>query len=671
MKNQLKNKIHTWVVRVLLVLVMAVALGTFYVFMIQTSFGLSVSNAKEEHSGLMVINCFPNGNVETSEQIIFDVIDDDIKLKNYTYMIPYEHIVLYEKGTYVDSENEFKFVSDNSISCLNPKILEGSLNFVKRKSRERLKVKNPDYEVPLDKLPKTAKSDSTKSNRKYVSRTVDLDKYGVIIPRSLADELYGEGIPALGREMYWYDGLNYISEKIICVYEDFPKYMNIKNDVYLSLKDDIVDNVDYNFFCIYFNLEENLHIKIEGINHIDRPLTDFEEHNMRSETIQQILDEKFNEWRKNKMDTLLYTGVDDPYRYVTWRDSFQYDAYTKDMKVFVPSLQRPFDYTLTRLCEAPIIRDNAKWSEFSNSVKYLLLAISVLIIALICIVNISLTSAPLEMKNINIRMVLGTSIRRIWSELIFRYILMALVAFVLTVFYIIWIDVNKTYDSLMITSISLNDNWVVVFLTLLVGLALGLIGGIGTARFVTSLPMDRVLKAKVGMDRRSRRWRDIMLWIQLFLTAIPVILAQTTNSYIYTCDYKLYLFFAISSIFILFVTLFCMIMQQERYMFRSMAIRKVLGTTNMQLLLMNVWHYTKMVLQVVIVYYTIAILLVSIPLRISLMVYNFEYIFYAFIGINISFIIFFLKMEIIVLLPVIINTIISENYDLSNALKSE
>lgn len=673
MNLRIKNKIYTWVISVLLVLVLAVALSTFYFFMIQTSFGLNVSSARDERNGLVQINCFPLDNdANMSRDIMIDFLDKDIKIKDYVMIIPFENVYLYNNNKWEVSPYEFDFTSDNSISIFKPKIIEGSLKFNKRITKEKLKVKDIDV---LHKDSLGTASQSIGKKKKYITKTIKMEVYGAIIPRSMAEKLFGENVHALGKEIYWSDGLNYFSEKVVCVYEDFPEYLGLKNIVYLSMNDDILSFVNYNFFNICFDIKKNKHIK--SFNDDER---------LFFENLRTRIRSHFDNMIGQDRETIMLLDVNNPsgnYYQRSESDSAVYNEATNTFTVFVKKIIKPFDFTVSKFNEYDFHIDQSNWSNTKVSATFMFLALAVLLTAIICILNISLTGAPLEMKNINIRMVLGTSNRKIWITQIFKYILISFFAFVLMLFIIIRVDMDSTLDWCKYTSISLDHNVTVVLITLFIALMIGLITGLCNSYYVTSLPIDRVLKAKVGMDLRSKKWREIMLRVQFVLAFIPIILTQSlipNNEYIVNLynQHKLYVFFAVSNIFVVFVTLLCMIMQQERYMFRSLAIRKVLGTTDFELLVMNILHYSKIMLQVIV---PLILLVDGFNIYLS---YN-SYVNYSMlntlpvwafyilkiIDIIIINVFLFVEMELLVIIPIVINKFISKNKDLSNALKSE
>lgn len=676
MKIQFKNKIYSLGISVLMVIVLSVALGTFYFFMIQTSFGLSVSRARDAHEGLVEIYCFPKeGDFEESRDMMLDIVDDELKLKDYEIMVTYDNIYLYKNKRWDKSVKKFRFISDHNIRAFKPKVLEGSLDFSKRISRERVKVKNPKFGGILNIYPDKKKSDSLSLIQKYISRTVDLEKYGVIIPRSLADELFGEDVRALGREIYWYDGLNNLSEKVVCVYEDFPAYTGIKNHIYLSMNDDIFHLSDKNFFSICFDIKKNGQLKANIAGNNDK-FSLISENMMIVENINKRINDYIENNKGIAKDSIISYDVKDPnYYHNRAGDSVVFNEETNTVTVYIHSKFKPFDFTISNYTSNNELKDLAGLSNDRLSMLYMFLAFAVLLTAIICMLNISLTSVPLEMKDINIRMVIGTTKRRIWLEQMFRYMLMSLIAFVITVFIIIKVDTDISYNMYKLTSISLNDNVTMVFITMFVALAIGALTGICTSRYSTSLPMDRVLKAKVGMDRRSRKWREIMLRVQFVLSFIPLFVLCHSNVINYIRN--IYIFFSVSSLFIVFVTLLCMINQQERYMFRSMAIRKVLGTTNLELLKMDILYYSKLMLQS---FLPIVVIIAVIVAQDAYRLYTDPYLIASDKNILASVVdimaailvvnIIIFVMEQIIIIPVVINRIISRNEDLSNALKA-
>ncbi|MBP5477743.1 MAG: hypothetical protein J6Y15_00070, partial [Bacteroidaceae bacterium] len=250
MNLQTRNKVHTWVVRILMCMVLVVALCTFYFFMVQSSFGLKVSSSREAKKDLMTLACYPNGNVDQVQKDITNLVDNKLDIKNYMFSYTCDKTCIYKKGVYDMSNNDVCFVSERGLSLFKPTIVEGSLKWRHIASKERFRIHNPNYNLELNDV----------KQRKYVDTVVTLVKCGAMIPRSLAEELFGEGKRAVGRTIRWCDKINYHSEKVICVYEDFPNYSGIANSIYLSTNDGIAKYVDYDVFKFNFDMNDNRHL---------------------------------------------------------------------------------------------------------------------------------------------------------------------------------------------------------------------------------------------------------------------------------------------------------------------------------------------------------------------------------------------------------------------------
>ena len=666
MSIQRQNKIHTWVVRTLMTMVLIVALCTFYFFMIQSSFGLKVSNSREAKKDLIVMSCYPGANEPWKTDVIKSVADTIVRkkleLRNYVLTIPYENTFLYKKGVYNQNDHDFCFVTKNNIRILHPKVLEGSLDFVSKVSREKFRMRNPEYI--------TAQNDTTDrpKPKKFIDTTFIAIKCGAIIPRSVADEVFGKDMPAVGRTLRWCDRTNYHSEHVVCVYEDFPEYTGIANNIYLCTNDDILQVVEYDMFKYVFDLEDNSHLTIERIkNAIDKYLDSLP---AKSEYVE--------------------VGVSNPNNYDAKDDSIvkKNDA---EISFFMLSPQRPAQFIVYHLYDEDNRHDNFGWFKKNNSVNFMTLAMIIVLMAVICLVNITMTTVPLEMKNLNIRMVIGTSKRYVWMCQTGRYMFMSFVAFMLAMFIIGYVDSGRDLVQYMCTSMSIEDNKVMVWITLLVALSIGALCGLCAAWYSTSMPMDRVLKAKVGMDRKMRKIRNWMLRVQFFMALYPLcrliltlietfVMGMLMQNYEFDNHKTTNVFFAASSMFIIFVTLFCMIMQQNRYMYRSIAIRRALGTTNVELIIMNIKHYVKLLFQSAVVYYIVMeivqfFLIASVTDLVKYYGWSGYWSNYvaihSFLHSSINVIVSCVIITAIIVVSVLLHSINSNDKNLSNALKTE
>lgn len=654
MSIQRQNKIHTWVVRTLMTMVLIVALCTFYFFMIQSSFGLNVSNSREAKKDLIVISCYPGANNPWKTDVIKSVADTimrkKLELRNYVLTIPYNNTFLYKKGAYNQDDHDFCFVTKNNIRILHPKVLEGSLDFVNKVSREKFRMRNPEYI--------TAQNDTTIKNKpkKFIDTTFIAIKCGAIIPRSVADEVFGKYMPAVGRTLRWCDRTNYHSEQVVCVYEDFPKYTGIANNIYLCTNDDILQVVEYDMFKYIFDLEDNSHLTLERIKH----------------TIDKYLDELPSK------SEYVEVGVSNPNNYDAKEDSI-IKKNNEEISFFLLSPQRPAQFIVYHLYDENNMYDDFGWFNKNNSINFIMLAMIIVLMAVICLVNITMTTVPLEMKNLNIRMVIGTSKRYVWMCQTARYMFMAFVAFMLAMFIIGYVDSGRDLVQYMCTSMSIEDNKVMVWITLLVALSIGALCGLCAAWYSTSMPMDRVLKAKVGMDRKMRKIRNWMLRVQFFMALYPLcrLISDLEIERLMVSRYfnhgMINQFFAASSMFIIFVTLFCMIMQQNRYMYRSIAIRRVLGTTNAELIKMNIKHYVKLLSGSTIIFFVIVAVII---LYIILHSIKFDgVVLMICLGmlrlILISTLLSFGIITAIIVVSVVFHSYFSNDKNLSNALKTE
>ncbi len=655
MSIQRQNKIHTWVVRTLMTMVLIVALCTFYFFMIQSSFGLNVSNSREAKKDLIVMSCYPGANEPWKTDVIKSVADTIVRkkleLRNYVLTIPYENTFLYKKGAYNQDDHDFCFVTKNNIRILRPKVLEGSLDFVNKVSREKFRMRNPEYI--------TVQNDTTIKNKpkKFIDTTFIAIKCGAIIPRSVADEVFGKDMPAVGRTFRWCDKVNYHSEHVVCVYEDFPEYTGIANNIYLCTNDDILQVVEYDMFKYVFDLEDNSHLTIERIKDaIDKYLDSLP---AKSEYVE--------------------VGVKNPNNYDAKEDSIvkKNDA---EISFFMLSPQRPAQFIVYHLYDEENRHDNFGWFEKNNTLNFMTLAMIIVLMAVICLVNITMTTVPLEMKNLNIRMVIGTSKRYVWMCQTGRYIFMSFVAFMLAMFIIGYVDSGRELAQYMCTSMSIEDNKVMVWITLLVALSIGALCGLSAAWYSTSMPMDRVLKAKVGMDRKMRKIRNWMLRVQFFMALYPLCRLISDPLKMEQFIVNRYFnheatnqFFAASSMFIIFVTLFCMIMQQNRYMYRSIAIRRVLGTTNAELIKMNIKHYVKLLSGSAIIFFAIVVVIILYIILHNIKFDGVVFMIYLYMLYSILFSVFlsFGIITAIIAISVIFHSYFSNDKNLSNALKTE
>ena len=151
----------------------------------------------------------------------------------------------------------------------------------------------------------------------------------------------------------------------------------------------------------------------------------------------------------------------------------------------------------------------------NRSVVLMLLAIAVIIIVIACInfTNFNASLVPMRVKSINTQKVLGAGIARLRAALVLETVMVAAVAWALSLL-VIGALRGTVVDELLSSDISVAGYpWLMAAL-LLVALVVGSVSGLYPAFRVTSFTPALVLKGSFGLSPRGRRLRSLLVAVQ-------------------------------------------------------------------------------------------------------------------------------------------------------------
>ena len=162
----------------------------------------------------------------------------------------------------------------------------------------------------------------------------------------------------------------------------------------------------------------------------------------------------------------------------------------------------------------------------------------VLIIAFLNFANFAMAEAPLRMRRVNTRKVLGESERSIRLSMTVSYVKLALIAFVIA-FVIVLLCSLFPKLPMLTQPVSLSGNLGIVLLTLMLSLVVGVVVSLYPARMVTAVSPDVALKGSYGFSKTGRRLRTIFIGLQFFLASViltSTLYVAVQNRYLKTYD---------------------------------------------------------------------------------------------------------------------------------------
>lgn len=167
-------------------------------------------------------------------------------------------------------------------------------------------------------------------------------------------------------------------------------------------------------------------------------------------------------------------------------------------------------------------------------------SVFVLLVALLNMVNFTLAQAPVRMRGINTRRVMGASVGALRLGMVLENVLVSLVALALAALWVELFASNSACMRLMSGSIGLAAHLPLALLTLGAALAVGVVSALFPAWYATSFAPALVLKGAFSLSPRGRWLRAAMLFVQ-FVIAFGLVayvgVMATQSHYIFNADY--------------------------------------------------------------------------------------------------------------------------------------
>jgi len=282
----------------------------------------------------------------------------------------------------------------------------------------------------------------------------------VYIPRSFAINYFGT-TDVIGKELSWQmSGTNLVAN-IACVYDDFPSACCVSNSIY----------------------------KYEG-NVDSTQLQNFNYHT--------------------------YVKVADPKDVPGVCSQIRSNLVSSDFRHFV---RNPKEIKAHLAWATKAYFSGVDASDKGNETVLYILAISALLVLTLTstnFVNFSLAAAPMRLKGVNARRVLGASRNRLRFELIMENVVVCIGAFIVTM---ICMEVLNLFLQGNVSPLS---HLFYAMLTFLAAVGIGLASGVYPAFFITNVPPTLALKGTYALPRKVRNRRLIRIGFQLVSSFVIV-----------------------------------------------------------------------------------------------------------------------------------------------------
>lgn len=245
-----------------------------------------------------------------------------------------------------------------------------------------------------------------------------------------------------------------------------------------------------------------------------------------------------SEWSFN-----VYVRLDDAANKAKVERSFKKAAMTAagftDVKAFEKELGQT--YRLTPIDDIYFTGIGMKDKGNSGLVDVLTVAsVFILFIALLNLLNFTLSEVPMRIRGINTRRVMGASQGSLRLQLIMENVFVAVVAIALAFLMLVAFQRSETCMKLVIGSIRFADHWGLVAAMVVSALAVGALSAVIPAWYSTSFAPALVLKGSFGLSPRGRKLRMAIMAVQFcvaFVLAIYIGVMVGQSRYIFNTDY--------------------------------------------------------------------------------------------------------------------------------------
>ena len=352
-----------------------------------------------------------------------------------------------------------------------------------------VKVGNRTINVPLINMGKPGIEFFTGKLLSGSSKTCG-DGHNVIVSRSTAEKMFGTA-NAAGKT---FEGENGDGGKttvtVVGVSEDMPDNCTLPNGVYVCENESVMNEQSEWSFNVYMLLDDGANPK-----KVERAIKlAFMKANGVSEKDEKKFDKEVNmKIRITPVDDIYFSGV------------------------------------------GPKDRGNR------NLVGVLTVAsVFVLFIAMLNLLNFSLSEIPMRMRGINTRRVMGASIGSLRLKMIMENVMFAFVALLIGILLVVAFQRNESCMKLVSGDIHFASHMILAAIMAVSALVVGALSAVVPAFYSTSFTPAMVLKGSFGLSPRGRRLRMAIMAVQFclaFALTIYIGVMSSQSSYIFNSDY--------------------------------------------------------------------------------------------------------------------------------------
>ena len=298
------------------------------------------------------------------------------------------------------------------------------------------------------------------------------DPQQFIIPESIALRIFGHDNP-IGQTLWIYEQAFLIG----AVYKDFPKNSSITNALYSKLEDTRWDMWSYVGF---FELMPGV-----DVAELNRKINESDAAGLGLSTSGDEALEDF-EWVKKN-----YSFSLKPVKEIYFSDTIRYGY------------------------------GDAKVGNRTMSYVLMLIGILIMVVAYVNFTNFSTALAPVRIKSINTRRVMGASLGMLRGTIIAEAALLSLLSFALSLLWV-FIFSQSTLSMAFFDNPTLNANMDILVATGILSIVFGGLAGAYPSGYMTSFQPALVLNGSFSLTPQGIRLRNVLITVQFF-TAMALI----------------------------------------------------------------------------------------------------------------------------------------------------
>ncbi len=164
----------------------------------------------------------------------------------------------------------------------------------------------------------------------------------------------------------------------------------------------------------------------------------------------------------------------------------------------------------------------------------------VIFIAMLNLLNFTLSEMPIRIRGINTRRVMGASAGSLRLRLIMENVALAVVGLLIGVLLIVAFERSEACMKLVSGDIALSAHWALVAAVVIAAIAVGALSAVVPAWYGTSFAPAMVLKGSFGLSPRGRKLRMAIMGVQFvvaFALTIYIGVMVSQSRYIFNADY--------------------------------------------------------------------------------------------------------------------------------------